>query len=150
MTDEILIDRINEAASVELERQNKQRKNMSSKIPKVSKLGTEVSKVRRVAEDRKKIQEQSVEVMMYKICKTAVVASSKDSELYKTVRLLRKEMTELRKSITNPRASPCHAQMSMRRGCKGCQEQGTGDDCEHCFKCGQSGHISIGCREQKG
>ncbi|KAK7944279.1 hypothetical protein WMY93_000007 [Mugilogobius chulae] len=33
-----------------------------------------------------------------------------------------------------------------KRGCKTCQLNGEGDNCTHCFKCGQSGHISRGCR----
>lgn len=133
---------MNKPASVELERQNEQRKNMSSKIPKVNKLHTEVQTSEEgqgVAEGRKRMQEQSV-----------VVTSSKDSELYETIRLLREETAELRKSITNPQVPPRHAWMSIGRGCKVCQEQGTDDDCEHCFKYGQSVHVSRGCRGQKG
>lgn len=152
VTDEILIDKMNEAASVESERQSKQRKNMSSKAPKVNELQTEMqaSQQGRRAEDKMQIQEQSAEVMMRKSRKTPAVGSSRDSELYETVRLLREEMAELRKSIASAPVPPRHARTSVRRGCKACQEQGTGDRCEHCFKCGHSGHFSRGCRGQQG
>lgn len=30
-----------------------------------------------------------------------------------------------------------------KRGCRGCQEHGRDDQCDHCFKCG---HLSRGCR----
>lgn len=146
VTDEVLIDRMNEAASVELERQSKQRKYTSSKAPKVTELQTEMQfsqPSQGAAEARVGIQEQSAEVVKPKSRKTPAVANSRDSELYETVRQLREEMAEIRKSITNRQV-----RTSIRRGCKVCQEQGTGDQCEHCFKCGQSGHLSRGCRGQ--
>lgn len=34
----------------------------------------------------------------------------------------------------------------VRRGCRKCQEAGTGSDCDHCFKCGSSEHFARGCR----
>jgi len=42
VTDEVLIDRMNEAASIESERQSKQKKNTSSKGPKINELQTEI------------------------------------------------------------------------------------------------------------
>ncbi|KAI9522929.1 hypothetical protein NQZ68_032491 [Dissostichus eleginoides] len=33
-----------------------------------------------------------------------------------------------------------------RRACRDCQDKGEEVNCSHCFKCGQLGHISRGCR----
>ncbi|KAK0136609.1 hypothetical protein N1851_023456 [Merluccius polli] len=151
VTDEILIDRMNEAASVESERQSKQRKNTSSKVTKVSEIQTEMQTSQQgqcAAEARVGVQEQSAEVLKPKNRKSPAVASSRDSDLYEAVRQLREEMAELRKSMTNPQGPTRQMRMTVKRGCKACQEQGS-DQCEHCFKCGQSGHFSRGCREQK-
>ena len=34
------------------------------------------------------------------------------------------------------------------RGCASCQESGLGDQCEHCFICGDPNHFARGCRKQ--
>lgn len=151
VTDYVLIHRMNEAASVESERQSKQRKNTSIKTPKVNKLQTEMLTSQQgqgAAKARVGVQEQSAEVVKPKNRKTPAVASSRDSELYKTVRLLREEMAEIRKSIITPQELTHQVRRSTKRRCKTCQEQGTGDQCKNCFKCGQSGHFSRGCRGQ--
>lgn len=101
------------------------------------------------AEARIGVQEQSAEVVKPKIRKTSAVTISRDSELYETVRLLREEIAEIRKSMTSPQGPTRQVRMNVNRGCKECQEQGTGDQREHCFKCGQPGHFSRGCRGQK-
>lgn len=152
MTDDTLIDKMNEAASVESERQSKQRKNTSSKVPKVNELQTEMQtglQGQGVAEARVGVQEQSAEVVKPKSRKAPVVDSQRDSELYETVRLLREEMAEIKKSLTNTLGPTRQARSSFKRGCKGCRDQGTGDQYEHCFKCGLSGHLSRGCRGQR-
>lgn len=87
---------MNEAATVESERLQKQRKNTISKTPKPPKPPSPMN-----------IQEQSAEVVKPKIRKTLAVVSSQDSELHETVRLLREEMAEIRKTI-NSSQGPTH------------------------------------------
>lgn len=77
------------------------------------------------------------------------VPSSHNSELYETVKLLREEIAELRKSVNTSQRITCQGKVSTKRSCKVDQDQETGDDCEHCYKCGQSGHFSRGCRDQR-
>lgn len=152
ITDETLINKMNEAASVESERQNKQKKYTSNKAPKINELQTEVQtreERQGTAKARVSVQEQSTDVVKPKNRKTPPVVSTKDPELYEAVRLLREEMAEIRKSITNTQGTLRQAKRSIRRECKTCQELGTGDQCEHCFKCGQSGHLSRGKRDKR-
>ena len=33
------------------------------------------------------------------------------------------------------------------RGCPACRNQGTGDHCRHCYKCGGDDHYALGCRK---
>ena len=105
VTDEELIDRMNEAANVESERQSKQRKQTSSKF-KVNELQTEMqnSLQGQGSEAGVMVLEQAVEMGKSKSRKTPVAVSSRDSELYETVRQLREEMAEIRKRITNSQA----------------------------------------------
>ncbi|TWW74006.1 Retrovirus-related Pol polyprotein from transposon 297 [Takifugu flavidus] len=151
VTDEVLIDKMNEAASVESERQSKQRKNITGKVPKVNELRTDMrdSQCQDVAEARVGNREQSAEVMKPKSRKAPVLAKEGESELYETVKLLREEMAEIRKSLANPKGPAHQTKTSAKRGCGVCKEQGLGDQCGHCFKCGQSGHFSRGCRRQR-
>ena len=37
-----------------------------------------------------------------------------------------------------------------RRGCKECYKKGLGDQCTHCWKCGDSSHFAYNCPERKG
>ena len=32
-------------------------------------------------------------------------------------------------------------------GCRSCREKGDGKNCNHCFKCGSTDHIAIGCKK---
>ena len=46
--------------------------------------------------------------------------------------------------MSRPRGPP------RRWGCKHCQSQGVGDQCQHCFKCGASDHFMRDCRRPSG
>ncbi|KAK0144609.1 hypothetical protein N1851_016951 [Merluccius polli] len=35
------------------------------------------------------------------------------------------------------------------RGCQACREAQVGDTCRHCYRCGQEGHLSRGCRQNR-
>lgn len=47
-----------------------------------------------------------------------------------------------------PRRAPS-SRPPMSRGCRKCQEDGTGSSCDHCFRCGSSDHFARGCRNKK-
>ncbi|XP_035262887.1 uncharacterized protein LOC118221695 [Anguilla anguilla] len=153
VTDEVLIDRMNKAASVVEERQSKQRKSLGGKIAKVNKLQTEPQTSQHgqdAGEERVRVQEQSAEVVKQKNRKPPPPASSpRESDFREDLRLLREEVAEIRKSLTNPPPQYRQAKPGGRRACTACQQQGTAEQCRHCFKCGQTGHLSRGCLVQK-
>lgn len=149
VTDEILIEKMNEAASVDLERQNKLKKSTSSKITRVHEMQTEVG-IHQQSHDRAEawpeVQDHAAAAKNTKGRKGATPASQKDTELYEVVKQLKQEVEEMRKSMHSTPMAPRTPRWNTRRGCKACQDNGVGDHCEHCFKCGQSGHVSRGCR----
>lgn len=58
------------------------------------------------------------------------VMDKKDSELYEVIKKLREEIGEMKKVMCTYRSTqPCE----RKRGCCGCQEQGRGDQSDHCL-----------------
>ncbi|KAL0152983.1 hypothetical protein M9458_051712 [Cirrhinus mrigala] len=132
---------MNEAASLEWERQQKFKKNVHVKETKVTECQAELQSQDRMVHAVTG-KEQSTHTQV-KALKTPQITEKKDSELYEVVKQLKEEIGEMRKVMTTYR---CTQHRERKRGCRGCQEHGRGDQCDHCFKCGQSGHLSRGCR----
>lgn len=148
VTDEVLIERINEATNLEQERQQKLRKTVVSKSPKISEVQAEVhpSETSETAVDSvtreqggrsKKSQGPKTEVDSLEALKAEVL------EIKKLV-LQTVEATQVR--LTERPFTPGRTRL---RGCRACQEAQMGDACRHCFRCGQEGHLSRGCRRPK-
>ena len=153
VTDEVLIERISEAANIEQERQQKLRKTIINKPPKVSEVQAEVyppdASVTTVDTDSnretggksKKSHGTKIETDPIEALKAEVLEMKK--LMLQTVEATKARPTE--RTFTTSRSRP--------RGCRACQEAQIGDSCRHCFKCGQEGHLSRGCRrtrEQQG
>ncbi|XP_041466892.1 uncharacterized protein LOC121417303 [Lytechinus variegatus] len=47
-----------------------------------------------------------------------------------------------------PGPTPADGRPPRPKGCERCREQGRGNDCRHCFKCGSSEHYARGCRKR--
>ena len=79
-----------------------------------------------------------------------------EQTLLKELRELKAEIAAVKETVQHPPQSAgeereWHRQgraASRTRGCHSCQQRGQGDMCNHCFKCGGSGHYSRGCRAQ--
>lgn len=153
VTDEVLIERISEAANLEQERQQKLRKTVINKPPKVSEVQAEVCSPdasvaavdtvthREAGGKSKRSQGPKTETDPIEVLKAEVLEIKK--LMLQTVEATQARPTE--KTFTPSRSRP--------RGCRVCQEAQIGDSCRHCFKCGQEGHLSRGCRrarEQQG
>ena len=147
----MLIERISEAANLEQERQQKLRKTVVTKPPKVSEVqaevyppGTSVAVVdtnREAGGKSKQSQGPNTEADPIEVLKAEVLEMKKF--MLQTVETTKARLTE--KTFTPSRSRP--------RGCRVCQEAQIGDSCRHCFRCGQEGNLSRGCRrtrEQQG
>ncbi|CAI5638261.1 unnamed protein product [Oreochromis niloticus] len=139
VTDEMLIEKLNEAAKLETERLNMLKRN-NTRPPRINELHTRdesrsSSQIPATKEDKK---------------------NHPPPEMHDLVKELRNEVAEVRqmvlaslnagKSQTTKRMSEAAADTRRKKGCRTCQSNGDGDNCTHCFKCGQPGHISRGCR----
>ncbi|XP_038055448.1 uncharacterized protein LOC119727584 [Patiria miniata] len=131
-TDELLFEKVNTAASHEMERQEK----LHSKSVSVH------------------------EVQQYESSQEAVKRKPKEGTLMTDIAELkagimeiatmRKQLDSLQESLTTP-ANQNHqlrrpSGRPLKRGCRHCQQNGNGDTCDHCFKCGSSEHFARGCR----
>lgn len=155
LTDEILIDKMNKAASADWERFKQLsplEKNSSRKITtKVHEIQTEVG-INWQSHDTtgavSVVPDQAVGTKNTKGRRTAAAVSQRDTELYEVVKQLKQEVEKMRKSMKNSPGVPRAPRWIARRGCTACQESRKSEQCEHCFKCDQSGHVSRGCRGQ--
>lgn len=95
LTDDILITKTNEAASLEGERQQKISKN--NKELKIRKLRTEVQPTQE-ASGAVGGREQTPSAS-FKGLKTQPPASSKETELYAMIKELKREMEEIRETV---------------------------------------------------
>ena len=146
VTDEVLIERISEAANLEQERQQKLRRTVPSKPPRVNEVQAEVYPPDATAAGvdtvtkcetggkSKRSQGCSVETDQIEALKAEVLEMKK--RMLQTVEATKSRQVE--RAYTPNRSRP--------RGCRACQEAQMGDSCRHCFKCGQEGHLSRGCR----
>ncbi|XP_063049996.1 uncharacterized protein LOC134444699, partial [Engraulis encrasicolus] len=151
VTDEMLIEKMNDAAAVDLEREQKMKRSLAVRPARVNELQAEPA-LDQLQADRANVKSQKV----------TTAKSNIEMELMDAVKQLREEVAELRKNVhQSPRPpnqfqhhqqsprSPNQFRPRTRRACRGCQERGNEEQCDHCFKCGQAGHLARDCRGQR-
>lgn len=119
VTDETLIDKMNKAAGADWERQNKLKKNTSSKITtKVHEIQTEVG-INRQSHDTPEaafeVQDYAAPAKNMKEHRALAATTQRDTELYKVVKQLKQEVEEMRKSMRNSQAAPRPPRWSSQR-----------------------------------
>jgi len=140
VTDEELIERLNEASKLENERFEKRKRVSAAKIPKVQELQTEFQTAPTPVQSHPKPRESPTTVAV-----TAVKNKETRSDTQQIIEELRKEMKEM--FLAAMESSPhTMAPKQREKGCRKCRGEGKGENCMHCFKCGREGHYSRGCR----
>lgn len=148
-TDEILFEKLNVAASYEAERQEKLAHPKTASVKAVEQGNrSEVEMVERGKTKQGTLMSDIAELK----AGIAEIAN------------LKRQLTTLQDSLhpdrsrgqqlqpgqrlqSNPRRSQ-NNQMRCR-GCPDCQQQGNGDFCSHCYRCGSSEHFARGCRQPR-
>lgn len=160
--DEVLIEKISEAASLELERQNKLRRNTTVKPPRVNEVHTEQQL------NKRQLPLNSGTDTNNEIQRTGGVGATAkekqgqskgpDPETAMLIEGLRADVLEVKKMCNetleatksrSSRVTQPSAAARWTRGCQACREAQVGDTCRHCYRCGQEGHLSRGCRQNR-
>lgn len=154
LTDEELIEVVNEAAKLEGERQEKLKRLHAGKSPRIHEVHStprsEHSPARAVQSPNEPGTAMAIKTVKGRDFKECHKASNEVSDTQKLIEELRVEMKQMiaaAMEASNKTFLPRFRQ-EQRRGCKKCREELTGENCQHCFKCGQTGHFSRGCRAQ--
>lgn len=147
ITDEELIEKVNEAPRVENERQEKRKRFTVVKGPKVQELSSEIQADSAPSNGSFKPKETNTTVAV----KTVKGKESKAEQTMSTQQMMEELRTEMKQMLLTVMEANHHSPVVRQRlkGCQKCRNEGTGDNCSHCFKCGQEGHFSHGCRAQR-
>lgn len=167
--DDELIERVNEAANLEQERQQKLKKTVLSKSPKLSEIQTNICPFKSQLHSQGHMEPNRDDRVPAVKADSAtnsrrsqVKGGVADSNTSQLIEQLRAEVLEMKKMMNETMETAklrgrteraTLVNVSRQRGCRACQEARVGEQCEHCFRCGQEGHLSRGCRrprEQQG
>lgn len=165
VADEVLIEKIGEAANLEMERQTKLKKAVTPKPLRLSEVQTveHVCNTERHSSSEMETQGQRKETLMKDIItgkdkKKQIQNKETDNDTAKAIEDLRAnvmEMTKMFRETMEATRSQFHPPMTPLRterrpkGCRSCQEAQRGEECRHCYRCGQDGHLSRGCRQRR-
>ncbi len=143
VTDEELIQKVDEAAKVESERQEKQKRSTAGKTPKVQELQSDSQLKSTPTQSPSRPKESNSTVAIKTVKGNEMKSDSMNAQ--QMLEELRNEMKQMFLAVmeANPRSPE---QKQRVKGCKKCRDEGAGEKCSHCFKCGQEGHFSRGCR----
>ena len=80
---------------------------------------------------------------------------AKPGEFMVALQAIMSEVADLKKVVlanqsASPRTKPQKPRSVRPKGCKKCIEQGTGNDCQHCYKCGENYHLARNCTLKPG
>lgn len=147
ITDEELIEKVNEASRVENERQEKRKKFTTAKGPKVQELSSDIQAGSAPLDGPVKYKEPNTTVTV----KAVKGKENKVEQTMSTQQMMEELRTEMKQMLLTVMETNSHPPVVKQRlkGCQKCRGEGTGENCSHCFKCGQEGHFSRGCRAQR-
>ncbi len=147
ITDEELREKVNAASRVESERQEKQKKFTVAKGPKVQELSSDVQAGSTPSDCPFKPKEPNTTVTV----KAVKGKENKAEQTMSTQQMMEELRTEVKQMLLTVMEANHHPPVMTQRlkGCQKCRSEGAGENCPHCFKCGQEGHFSRGCRLQR-
>ena len=129
VSDEVLIEEMSKAVAIEMEHN---KKFGSAKNTARISVVTEPELHESEAPKREKVEPQK-------------------GKMWAALEAVQADLAVIKETMArNTTSSQCgsNIRVNQRRGCASCQENGWGDRCNHCFKCGDPNHFVRGCRQQ--
>ncbi|XP_035264283.1 uncharacterized protein LOC118222647 [Anguilla anguilla] len=156
ITDEELIEQLNMSSRLEEERKLKFKKAAHMRAMIATELPTDMTVHSRPVKLGEDGQQSDSPQRSSAAVKGKVVAERRgEGSTNDAVQELRAEMAEIRellKDCIGQHGTTQPGRLVRRRqtrACEACMKQGQMDSCEHCFKCGATGHFSWGCRQPR-
>ena len=78
-------------------------------------------------------------------------AKPQEDKMWAALEAVQADLATIREALAQknvPTPSGSKNRVNQGRGCASCQESGLGDQCDHCFICGDPNHFAHGCRKQ--
>lgn len=74
----------------------------------------------------------------------------KKGKMWAALEAVQADLAAIREAMAHNKTSASVGQKKVihGRGCAPCQEKGLGDQCDHCFVCGDPNHYACGCRNK--
>lgn len=147
ITDEELIERVNEASKLENERQEKLKRFTAARGSRVHELTSDVQTDSILSKSVPTSKESNTTVVV----KAMKGKETKNEQILSTQQMIEELRTEMKQMLSAALEARPHppAERQRSRGCQKCRNEGVGENCTHCFKCGRDGHFSRGCRAQR-
>lgn len=114
------------------------------KSPKVQELSSNVQTDPAPSNVTSKPKEPNTSVTV----KAVKGKDSKAEQAMSTQQMMEELRTEMRQMLLTVMEAGHRSPVVKQRlkGCQKCRNEGVGESCPHCFRCGQEGHFSRGCR----
>nr|XP_023656141.1 uncharacterized protein LOC111837914 [Paramormyrops kingsleyae] len=153
-TDEVLLEKLNAAYSLEMERKNKMLAVAKTRMLKVASVGEETSESivpgchQELNERQAKIQKR--DTLMEKVDEGNKAICEAIQNLTAHIATLSHTSALQASKASGQSARKFYPQTGARynKQCKQCEKDNPGGKCTHCYKCGSAEHWAAGCRKR--
>lgn len=147
--DEVLLEKMSAAYSVEQERRNKLSSFTRQKSVRVASVQEDDHKSEKVGSNKTKTQIVKPNPIVEKLDENNKVICEAIQNLTTQVASLTQTKAKTYNKNVKPKQNFTSNVKKSPRKCRQCEQLNPDGKCTHCYKCGSSDHWAIGCRKKK-